>query len=283
MTPTWFHNRQPVENVPIDDRGFQYGDGLFETIAIRAGRPRLWPFHWERLARGCEQLGLGMPVEADLHDQLAVALKVAGADASNGIAKDNSLVPGQDRAVTHVPTRRSRASLSAYSPARRCQGRPTTDGVDAIVCETRLAGPSALAGLKTLNRLEQVLGRSECAAVNAFEGLMIDADERVICGTMSNVFIVIGHTIITPSLERCGVAGVMRRQVLESFSGSDRAITIRDVALEELMGSDEVFLSNSQFGVVPLRRCADRQWSPGGSTRECQRLLAKQGVQECAL
>jgi 4-amino-4-deoxychorismate lyase len=223
-----------------------------------------------------------MPVEADLHDQLAVALKVAGADAGNGIAKIIVSAGTGPRGYARADGTEPRVFVGVF-PSDALARHAYEDGVDAIVCQTRLAGPSALAGLKTLNRLEQVLGRSECAAVNAFEGLMMDADERVICGTMSNVFIVIGHTIITPSLERCGVAGVMRRQVLELFSGSDRAITIRDVALEELMGSDEVFLSNSQFGVVPLRRCADRQWPPGGSTRECQRLLAKQGVQECAL
>ena len=282
MTPVWFHNHQPVDGVPIDDRGFQYGDGLFETIAIRAGSPRLWQFHRERLARGCERLGLRMPAERDLHDQLAAALEAGGADVGSGIAKIVLTAGAGLRGYARVEGTVPRVFVGVF-PSEGLSRRAYEDGVDAIVCETRLAGPSALAGLKTLNRLEQVLGRSECAAANAFEGLMVDAAERVICGTMSNVFIVIGHTIITPTLERCGVAGVMRRLVLESFSASAKGVVIRDVALEELMQSDEVFLSNSQFGVVPLRRCENRQWSPGASTRECQRLLAKQGVQECAL
>ncbi len=282
MTPAWFHNDKPIEVVPIDDRGFQYGDGLFETIAIRSGSPRLWPFHRERLARGCERLGIRMPAEQDLQDQLAAALEAGDADAGNGIAKIVLSAGAGPRGYARADGTEPRIFIGVF-PSEALSRCAYEDGVDAIVCETRLAGPSALAGLKTLNRLEQVLGRSECAAANAFEGLMVDADERVICGTMSNVFIVIGHEIITPSLKRCGVAGVMRRLVLESFSGSDNAIAIRDVALEELMRSDEVFLSNSQFGVVPLRSCENRQWSPGGSTRECQRRLAEQGVQECAL
>ena len=282
MTPVWFHNDKPIEVVPIDDRGFQYGDGLFETIAIRAGSPRLWPFHWERLARGCERLGIRMPAEQDLQDQLAAALEAGDADAGSGIAKIVLSAGTGPRGYARAEGTEPRIFIGVF-PSEALSRCAYEDGVDAIVCETRLAGPSVLAGLKTLNRLEQVLGRSECAAANAFEGLMVDADDRVICGTMSNVFIVIGHTIITPSLKRCGVAGVMRKLVLESFSGSDKAIAIRDVALEELMRSDEVFLSNSQFGVVPLRSCENRQWSPGGSTRECQRRLAEQGVQECAL
>ena len=279
MTPAWFHNYEPVEVVPIDDRGFQYGDGLFETIAMRDGKPRLWQFHIERLADGCERLGIRMPAEQDLREQLDSAFD---AGAGSGIAKLILSAGSGPRGYARGKGKEPRVFVGVFT-SEGLSRTAYADGVDAMVCETRLAGPSVLAGLKTLNRLEQVFGRSECVAANAFEGLMVDADERVICGTMSNVFIVIDHKLITPALTRCGVAGVMRRLVLESFAANDNAVVIRDVALAELWQSDEVFLSNSQFGVVPLRRCKDRQWSPGDITRECQRLLAAQGVQECAL
>ncbi len=282
MTPAWFHNHKPVEVVPIDDRAFQYGDGLFETIAIRAGRPRLWQFHLQRLASGCERLGIRMPAEQNLREQLDTALDAGNVDAGSGTAKIILSAGSGPRGYARDREIEPRIFIGVF-PGNALSGSAYEEGVDAMVCETRLAGPSVLAGLKTLNRLEQVFGRSECVAANAFEGLMVDADERVICGTMSNVFIVIDHTLITPALTRCGVAGVMRRLVLESFAAIDKAVVIRDVTLAELWQSDEVFLSNSQFGVVPLRRCEDRQWSPGDSTRECQRLLAAQGVQECAL
>ena len=282
MTPGWFNDHKPVDVVPIDDRGFQYGDGLFETIAIRGGNPRLWQFHMERLAGGCERLGIRMPAEQDLRKQLATALDASDAGADNGTVKMILSAGGGPRGYARDSATQPRIFIGVF-PGQALARSAYEEGVDAVVCETRLAGPSVLAGLKTLNRLEQVLGRAECVAANTFEGLMVDADERVICGTMSNVFIVIGQTLITPSLTRCGVAGVMRRLILESFAASDTAVVVRDVALEELRQSDEVFLSNSQFGVVPLRRCEDRQWSPGGMTRECQRLLVAQGVQECAL
>ena len=282
MMPAWFHNHAPVEDVPIDDRAFQYGDGLFETIAIRAGRPRLWQFHLQRLASGCERLGIRMPAEQNLREQLDYALDAGNVDAGSGTAKMILSAGSGPRGYGRDREIEPRIFVGVF-PGNALPGSAYEEGVDAMVCETRLAGPSVLAGLKTLNRLEQVFGRSECVAANAFEGLMVDADERVICGTMSNVFIVIDHTLITPALTRCGVAGVMRRLVLESFAANDKAVVIRDVTLAELWQSNEVFLSNSQFGVVPLRRCDDRQWSPGDSTRECQRLLAAQGVQECAL
>ena len=280
MTPAWFHNHKPVEMVPIDDRGFQYGDGLFETIAIRAGRPRLWQFHMERLATGCERLGIRMPAEQDLREQVDTALDASDAGAGSGTIKIVLSAGTGPRGYARGKDIEAHIFVGVF-PSNVLSRSAYEEGVDVMVCETRLAGPSVLAGLKTLNRLEQVFGRSECVAANAFEGLMVDADERVICGTMSNVFIVSGHTVITPALTRCGVAGVMRRLVLETFAASDKAVVIRDVALAELRQSDEVFLSNSQFGVVPVRRCEDRQWSPGDSTRECQRLLAAQGVPEC--
>ena len=282
MTPAWFQNHKPLAVVPIDDRGFQYGDGLFETIAIRAGRPRLWQFHLERLASGCERLGIRMPAEQNLREQLDTALNAGDAGTGSGTVKIILSAGNGTRGYARDKETEPRIFVGVF-PSNALSRSAYAEGVDAMVCETRLAGPSVLAGLKTLNRLEQVFGRSECVAANAFEGLMVDADEQVICGTMSNVFIVIDHTLITPALSRCGVAGVMRRLVLESFAAIDKAVVIRDVTLAELWQSDEVFLSNSQFGVVPLRRCDDRQWSPGDGTRECQRLLAAHGVQECAL
>lgn len=282
MTPGWFHNHEPVEVVPIDDRGFQYGDGLFETIAIRSGRPRLWQFHIERLAAGCEKLGIRMPAEQNLREQLDTALDGSDAGAGSGTIKIILSAGTGPRGYARGAGLEPRIFIGVF-PSNVLLSSAYEEGVDVMVCDTRLAGPSVLAGLKTLNRLEQVFGRTECVAANAFEGLMVDAEERVICGTMSNVFIVSDHTLITPALTRCGVAGVMRRLVLESFAASDKAVVVRDVALAELRQSDEVFLSNSQFGVVPVRRCEDRQWSPGDRTRECQRLLAAQGVQECTL
>ena len=282
MTPAWFHDHEPVDFVPIDDRGFQYGDGLFETIAIRGGSPRLWPFHMERFAAGCERLGIRKPAEHQLRKQLDTALVASDAGAGNTTAKIILSAGRGPRGYARDSATEPRIFVGVF-PGQALARSAYEEGVDAIVCKTRLAGPSVLAGLKTLNRLEQVLGRSECVAANTFEGLMVDADERVICGTMSNVFIVIGHSLVTPALSRCGVEGVMRRLILETFAASDKAVDVRDVTLEEFRQSDEVFFSNSQFGVVPLRRFENRQWSPGDITRECQRLLAAQGVQECAL
>jgi 4-amino-4-deoxychorismate lyase len=140
-----------------------------------------------------------------------------------------------------------------------------------------------LAGIKSLNRLEQVIARAEWDDENIFEGLMLDTDGRLICGTMSNVFIVKKSAVITPAVTRCGVAGIMRRHLvglLQKEAGI--ACEVRDVAADELSAADEVFLTNSQFGVLPVRACTSMQWDIGPVTRRAQTIVAGNGVPECA-
>ena len=150
-----------------------------------------------------------------------------------------------------------------------------------MLCQTRLAIYSAVAGIKTLNRLEQVLARSEFIGENVFEGLTMDADDNIICGTMSNVFFVNKQSISTPPLDRCGVEGVMRRYVIETLSKQGIETKIQSISLADLDNVDEVFLSNSQFGVMPVKRCMEMQWPAGEVTRKVMAILADNGVAEC--
>jgi 4-amino-4-deoxychorismate lyase len=150
-------------------------------------------------------------------------------------------------------------------------------GVATTLCETRLAVGSPLAGIKTLNRLEQVLARSECAPTGAFEGLTLDAEGRLICGTMSNVFLVRNQAIATPALHRCGVEGVMRQFVMEICGD----VEVCDLTFDDLAAADEVFITNSQIGAVPVHRCDNLRWKVGKVTRDVLRKLAGHGIEEC--
>jgi len=152
-----------------------------------------------------------------------------------------------------------------------------------MLCETRLAIGSPVAGIKTLNRIEQVLARSECLPTGAFEGLTRDADDRLICGTMSNLFIVRDKIIKTPSLERCGVAGTMRQFVIDLLKREAIDIDVIDLIETDLVDADEVFIANSQMGVVPIHRCGNHKWAIGDTTRKVMKLLATNGIDECRL
>ena len=276
----WFQNGEPVEHVVASDRGFQYGDGLFETIAIRNGQARLWQFHIDRLSKGCDVLRIKMPSEAELSSGLEHALRQSHTLTAYCVAKiivsAGTGVRGYGRVMADSPT-----VLFGVFPAYPPPAESYHEGLVIALCETRLASDSPIAGLKTLNRLEQVLARSEFTNTGEFEGVTMDADANIICGTMSNVFFVTDNVISTPSLERCGVEGVMRRHIIASLKEQGIDTLVQPLRLSKLKSVDEIFLSNSQFGVMPVRSCADMRWSVGNTTRKVMSILAEKGITEC--
>lgn len=276
----WFLNGESIEHVEASDRGFQYGDGLFETIAIRNGEARLWRYHMDRLAKGCDVLGIKMPEEAELSEGLDHAMQQSHVPSAYSVAKiivsAGTGLRGYGRALAESPT-----VLFGIFPASPPSVESYRDGLRTVLCQTRLAVGSPTAGLKTLNRLEQVLARSEFVDTGEFEGLTMDTDDNIICGTMSNVFFVTNNSISTPSLERCGVEGVMRRHIIASLKEQGIDSHFQPLNLSDLKGIDELFVSNSQFGVMPVRSCANMHWPVGETTRKVMSLLANNGVTEC--
>jgi len=131
------------------------------------------------------------------------------------------------------------------------------DGVVATFCRTRLGESPALAGLKHLNRLEQVLGRSEWRNPQIAEGLMQDSKGRVIGGTMSNLFLVSGSRLLTPRIDTCGVAGTVRDLVLRAAGSFSIEVLEKDIVPADLAGADGIFLTNALIGVWPIRRIGE--------------------------
>jgi len=275
----WFRDGRATNTVSADDRAVHYGDGLFETIAIRDGAPRLWNYHVERLQTGAARLGLAVPAEATLCSALQSALDKGQADRSRCVAKilfTAGQGPRGYRRAGGAPT----TLLVGIADARRLPDTRYRDGVDLRICHTRLAVQPQLAGMKTLNRLEQVIARNEWNDDSVFEGLTLDTDGRLICGTMSNVFIITGQALVTPAISRCGVSGVMRRHVLELLDAAGIECAVRDVEAGELWAADAAFISNSQFGVLPARRCGTHTWTPNERFRRIAGLLRESGIVE---
>lgn len=277
----WFRSGERIGSLTIDDRAVQYGDGLFETIAIRHGEARLIELHMKRLAKGCERLGIGMPDGAKLQEDLSDAIEQSQELAAYCVAKiivsSGTCERGYGRSAPVTPT-----VLIGVFPARPVSASAYRNGVDTILCETRLATGSPTAGLKTLNRIEQVLGRSECLAAGKFEGLMLDADDRLICGTMSNVFMVSRQRVVTPALRRCGVEGVMRRFTIDCLRSDGLDVEERDVTIDDCNAADEIFLTNSQFGALPVSHVGETACKSGETTKRILQLLARNGIAECA-
>ena len=269
MNLSWV-NGQPAEGLSVHDRGLAYGDGLFETMRVVDGRPRLFERHLLRLQEGCRRLRLSFDQVALRAEILAfcqvlqngvVKLIVSRGDGLRGYAPPDPCVP-------------RRLLLGSAAPSYP-EGN-ARDGVRLFPCSTRLATQPLLAGLKHLNRLEQVLARAEWQDPAFAEGLLCDTSGRVVEAVFSNLFLVRAGTLQTPSLERCGVAGVMRAEVLERAAQAGMAVDIRDIELSELLRVEEVFLSNSLYGIWPVREFDGHTWPIGPVTRKLQTLLATQ-------
>ncbi|MDM7322241.1 MAG: aminodeoxychorismate lyase [Gammaproteobacteria bacterium] len=255
-----------VDSLPLSDRGLHYGDGLFETMAVQEGRVRLLDLHLARLARGAARLAIPL---ADA-DGLAAALARAAADMGDGVLK---LIltrgsGGRGYLPPDVPT--FSLIIQRYPPVA-VEGQ---EGVTVRLCDLRLARQPLLAGLKHLNRLEQVLARAEWRDPAIAEGLMFDSEGLLIEGVASNVFLVREGQLLTPLLDQCGVAGVMRAHVIQRAAGLGMVVQETRLVLNDLLAADEVFLTNSLHGIRPvislLGRCT---WAVGPVTRALQARL----------
>ncbi|CAG8865368.1 Aminodeoxychorismate lyase [Pseudomonas fluorescens] len=255
---------QPATAVNLQNRGLAYGDGLFETIAVRAGRPALLEHHLARLTLGCQRLGIEVDA-ALVRDEICRYASQMG----EGVAK---LI------LTRGDSLRGYAPAAAAAPRRILQGGPppaypvhhSAQGIRLFACRTRLAEQPLLAGLKHLNRLEQVLARAEWQDSEHAEGLMCDTAGRVVEGVYSNLFIVADGQLLTADLSRCGVAGVMRAALIEHAAAAGIMVQIRDLSLADLEQADEVFVCNSVYGIWPVTGLASLNWPAGPLTRKLQ-------------
>ncbi|MBA6068021.1 MULTISPECIES: aminodeoxychorismate lyase [Pseudomonas] len=255
---------QDAAAVNLQNRGLAYGDGLFETIAVRGGRPSLLALHLDRLALGCQRLA----IEADLalvRNELLQFAQLLG----EGVAKLILTRGDSQRGYAPVAGAQARRILQG-SPLPAYPGEHAEQGVRLYACQTRLAEQPLLAGLKHLNRLEQVLARAEWQDPAFAEGLMRDAQGRVIEGVYSNLFLVRDGVLLTAELSRCGVAGVMRAALLEQARLLGIPTQVRDLPLEALEQADEVFVCNSVYGIWPVREFAALNWPAGPLTRKLQ-------------
>lgn len=261
---------EPATSLPLTDGGLAYGDGLFETVLFREGRAALIDLHLARLAQGLERLGLPAIDHALLRgdsarlarNRPAVVLKwiVTRGDGSRGYLRARSPAP--------------RRIVLAYA-ATALPDAHYRDGVTLGDCASGYATPASLAGLKHLNRLEQVIARSGLTDPNHYDGLMFDPEFRVISATSANLFFRFGTALATPRLDRCGVAGVCRAALLASPGVGP--VVERDIHRDELATADELILTNSVRGALPVRAYGSRRFASGALIRAATAALAERG------
>ncbi|WP_022948766.1 aminodeoxychorismate lyase [Methylohalobius crimeensis] len=265
MTSSVWINGRPHRWVDAADRGFQYGDGLFETFRIHRGVPLFWQRHMDRLRRGCERLDLPFPSSELLRREADTACM----GLPEGVLKFQ---------LTRGSGGRGYTPPQETQPTRVWRLHPLPDGLEELrkrgarvrLCHTRLGINPALAGIKHCNRLEQVLARKEWNDPSVYEGLMCDGEGFLVEGTLSNVFWRRSGVLITPRVDRCGVAGVVRAWVLDRARQWNAAVKEVRARPEVLAEAEEVFLTNSVIGVIPVVAGVDRpvrgSWPVGSFT-----------------
>ena len=262
-------NGTPDQRVSPFDRAVHFGDGLFETIACRRGRPRFLSLHIERLLLGCNRLG----IEPGDVDEIGAEVGDLASEVENAIVKV-ILTRGTALARGYGVTGREKATRITF----RYPWPPETltesqDGIRARTAKLRLGENPALAGLKHCNRLEQIFARREWTDPGIAESLLYSSSGRLVSGTMSNVFIVEGSLLRTPRLDLCGVAGVMRRVVLREAGRAGIPVQEDVLGVDDVQKATELFLTNARIGLWPLRELDGRELQPGPVTRRLQQLM----------
>ncbi len=255
-------NGSASERLSPADRGFNYGDGLFETIALIDRKLPLWAWHHERLLEGCSRLAI--PVESSLvaaHvggfvQQLpteithgVIKIVVSRGEGGRGYAPPSTVKP--TICITYhelVP------DIDKEEPSEVCLG----------LCQLRLSSQPLLAGIKHLNRLENIIARAELDNAPVDDGVLLDAQGWVIETTAANLFVVKNSQIKTPALSAAGVNGVARRFIIENFpqifNASRCSLSVENVSLQDVKEADEVFCTNSIRGVRVVRTFAGNNW-----------------------
>jgi 4-amino-4-deoxychorismate lyase len=245
-------NGAPGSTINAEDRGLAYGDGVFRTLRMQAGRPDCWERQYAKLQRDCGALKISCPSALVLSSEL----QQLGKTQPEGVAK--IIITRGVSARGYAPSAQSEATrILSITPSVAFPADYAKTGVRMHVCKVRLGHQVLLAGIKHMNRLENVLAASEWHDQDVPEGLLSDIFGNIISGTRSNLFMLRGNILYTPNLSRCGVAGVQRDRVMDWSKQHGVTCKIADFHMEELVLADEVFLVNSVFGLWPVREIAD--------------------------
>lgn len=270
MTIQQWVNGKAVSELSLQDRGLSYGHGVFETLRIAGSKPLLWPEHLQRLLAGCQRLSIPTQLLAEQLQQDLAALP----SVKDGVLKI-IVTAGEGGRGYRLPVQPSPTRILQLMPVPVYPDLPAERGIEARWCQIRLGCAPALAGIKHLNRLEQVLARAEWSDDHIREGILCGQDGYLAEGTMSNLFLVYDGVLITPDLHDYGVAGIMRQHLIELAGSAGISVEVKKLQPKDLPGADEVFFCNSLIGIWPLRLLEQQVFIPGPVTRRLQALLTE--------
>jgi 4-amino-4-deoxychorismate lyase len=241
------------------DRGFAYGDGVFRTMLMRDGQPDNWPLHYQKLVADCAVIGIVCPSAELLMSDMQQLFSTDIIDKRLAVAKI-IITRGEGERGYAQPaiTNPTRVVLKSTMPQYVEENH--LNGVQLHLCKTKLGEQGKLAGIKHLNRLENVMARMEWHEESIFDGVMLDHQGSVIECTMSNIFARFDKVLITPDLSRCGVAGVTRQRIIWLESMLKLNVEVKPLPLVKMALADEVIICNSLYGALQVNQVGHYKW-----------------------
>ncbi len=253
----------------ITDRGLAYGDGLFETMRVVRGKVPLLDYHRQRLALGAERLALGV------QENILALFDEAVRSSLKGLSRDALLkviVTRGSAGRGYTPPESADCTVVAqlFEPVDLDQ-KKAGKGIRLDVLNYRLGPQPALAGIKHLNRLDQVLASRE---LSSDEGLICDLNGYVVEGVKTNALFFFEDRVVTPDLSSCGVAGTLRQYLLENAKSLGFEIAVESVSESILEEIDGIAMINSIIGCWPVKQLGSRKLGIDKRCRTIQTLLA---------
>lgn len=249
-------NGREQSMLAASDRAIQFGDGCFTTARILAGKVQLLSAHLRRLQVACEKLMLPFTHWSQLEEEMVQLAQGHAQAVLKVVLTRGSGGRGYSTAACDAPTRM--LSVSAY-PAHYARWRQ--EGITLTLSPVRLGRNPHLAGIKHLNRLEQVLIRTHLEQTKADDALVLDSDGWLTECCAANLFWRKGDTVFTPRLDQAGVAGVMRAHCIAQLAPSAFRVVEVNATPDALNDADEVLICNALMPVIPVRACGEQRWT----------------------
>lgn len=258
-------NGEPIERVAVSDRGLLFGDGCFTTSRIIHGNITLFFSHLARLEKACARLAIPFLDWATLAEEMRLVARTQQDGVLKVIITRGVGTRGYSTVGCVQPTRI--ISTSSYPTHYACW---KAEGATLALSPVPLGRNPYLAGLKHLNRLEQVLIRAHLEQTNADEALVLDSEGWLTECCAANLFWRRGMDVFTPCLDQAGVNGIMRQHIIRQLAASPYRVAEVAARLETLVDADEVFICNALMPIVPVQKFEGQRWP----SRELYQYLA---------
>lgn len=256
---TWVDG-EPAAKLPLPDRGLDFGDGLFETLLLYRGRLLFLDYHLERLQAGLAVLEFPDVAANVRRDLLRVAHALASKDAKDWSSVRVSVTRGgAPRGYAMPDLAQPRSIISAFVVPRDCAELASPARLEWA--KIRWSTQPFLAGIKHLNRLEQVFAATEAKRKGVDEVVVRDQQSLVNSVSTGNIFLMENGCLLTPAIESCGVSGTRRRLIIEQLAPAlGLRVEQAHISPEQLEAAEEVFYCNAIQGLRPVASIGDVIW-----------------------